>query len=534
MSKYSKILSSTTQTEQDFDRPDQVRNNAGGFVYQITDEAMFKRFLILGVETPTYYQSQKDLTKQNYNNAKTFIAKNGVKAVELIVSISTSEPTRAPKNDACVFALALAATSKDTETSTLAFANLKHVCRIPTHLFDFLSAYKLFGGGWSARVRKYVQNWYLHRDAPELAKTVTKYQSRNGWSNQDVLRLAHPKPVDASQEAVFSWVCKKENQEVFARTHKSNQTVAYLNTVDKTLSENCTEKEAVALIREYRLPREVINTKLLTSAKVWEALLDHMPITAMIRNLGNMSKIGLLDPLSDGAKTVISKLTPEAAIRGKVHPMSIYMAMRTYGSGSGVRGTGTWRVNQNILSALNEVFYAAFGNITQTDKNVMAALDISGSMSAHVMPGISAAEASVVMSLILSKMAKNIHYVGFSNVLIDLNIRANKSIEENVKAISNKAFGSTDCSQPMLYADKMDMNVDLFAVFTDNETYAGNIKPAAALANYRKKWGKGKLVVQAMSPSLFTIADPKDAGMLDIVGLDTSSPQIISEFLNGW
>jgi len=46
-----------------------------------------------------------------------------------------------------------------------------------------------------------------------------------------------------------------------------------------------TEKstETAELIREFGLPREAVQTEHLTSPKVWEALLEDMPMTAMIR-----------------------------------------------------------------------------------------------------------------------------------------------------------------------------------------------------------------------------------------------------------
>ena len=39
-----------------------------------------------------------------------------------------------------------------------------------------------------------------------------------------------------------------------------------------------------------------------------------------------------------------------------------------------------------------------------------------------------------------------------------------------------------------------------------------------------------KLVVVGMTASNFSIADPRDAGMLDVVGFDTATPKVISEF----
>ena len=74
------------------------------------------------------------------------------------------------------------------------------------------------------------------------------------------------------------------------------------------------------------------------------------------------------------------------------------------------------------------------------------------------------------------------------------------------------------------------MNEDKFCVYTDNETWAGRIHPTQALKQYRDQYGKGKLIVVGTSATNFSIADPKDAGMLDVVGFDSATPQLISQF----
>ena len=56
------------------------------------------------------------------------------------------------------------------------------------------------------------------------------------------------------------------------------------------------------LIDEFDLPREAIPTQWLNELEVWDALLQRMPMTAMIRNLGKMTSIGLVKPFSDAAK----------------------------------------------------------------------------------------------------------------------------------------------------------------------------------------------------------------------------------------
>ena len=63
-----------------------------------------------------------------------------------------------------------------------------------------------------------------------------------------------------------------------------------------------------------------------------------MPITALIRNLGNMSSCGLLDD-DDNVDIVLSKITNQDILTsGRVHPMTILLAWKTYSAGSGSLG----------------------------------------------------------------------------------------------------------------------------------------------------------------------------------------------------
>ena len=72
---------------------------------------------------------------------------------------------------------------------------------------------------------------------------------------------------------------------------------------------------------------------------------------------------------------------------------------------------------------------------------------------------------------------------------------------------------------------------DLFVIYTDSETWAGAVHPAEALRACRERTGiAARLVVVAMASNGFTIADPDDAGMLDVVGFDAATPAVIADF----
>jgi hypothetical protein len=53
----------------------------------------------------------------------------------------------------------------------------------------------------------------------------------------------------------------------------------------------------------------------------------------------------------------------------------------------------------------------------------------------------------------------------------------------------------------------------------------------ATLTLYGKRTGiPAKLVVVGVASNGFSIADPDDAGMLDVVGFDTAAPQVMGQF----
>uniref|UniRef100_A0AC34Q185 TROVE domain-containing protein n=1 Tax=Panagrolaimus sp. JU765 TaxID=591449 RepID=A0AC34Q185_9BILA len=86
----------------------EVKNNAGGFVFQISDEIRIRRFLILGTCGGSYYVKEKELTYENVADMVKIIQKGkGADLLREIVDISLAG--RAPKQDSTLMCLALCA-----------------------------------------------------------------------------------------------------------------------------------------------------------------------------------------------------------------------------------------------------------------------------------------------------------------------------------------------------------------------------------------------------------------------------------------
>ena len=300
---------------------------------------------------------------------------------------------------------------------------------------------------------------------------------------------------------------------------------------------------AIALMEQNKkIQREHLPTELLNTPQIWNSLLNGMGMTALIRNLGKFSQIGVT---TTRFQDIIRMLTdPKAVKDSKVHPLQVLVGMKTYSQGKGDLGSLMWTPNSYITTALSTTFRQAFGNITPTGKRFMFGLDVSGSMSMCMCAGaknITPREGSVAMAMMTlhAEGAENVHIYGFSNVFYNFNgkVRPDMTIQDAIKA-TDVPFGATDCALPMTEALKMYQQsgivFDVFCVYTDNETYAPNIHPQVALENYRKATGvDAKLIVVGMVANQLTIADPKDKNTLNLAGFDTATPELISMFVRG-
>ncbi|HET9023071.1 MAG TPA: TROVE domain-containing protein, partial [Burkholderiaceae bacterium] len=295
--------------------------------------------------------------------------------------------------------------------------------------------------------------------------------------------------------------------------------------------------EVLRLIRDYNLPREAVPTEWLNDVDVWAALLERMPMTALIRNLAKMTAVGLLEPLSDATKAVVAQLADaERLRRSRVHPLAVLNALRVYQQGHGDKGSLTWTPVAKVVDALDDAFYAAFGNVEPTGKRVMIALDVSASMSAPIAgTGLSCCEASSALALVTARVEADCGVYRFNTGLEPVDISPRMRLDGVLKQTRSINGGGTDCSLPMVYAAQHKIPVDAFCVYTDSETWAGKVHPQEALRAFRDKLAKPDAaeVVVGMEATEFTIADPKDPRTLDVVGFDLQTPAAIAEFVRG-
>ena len=501
-------------------------NNAGGVTFTLDSWGVLDRFLMIGSEKGNYYVGERDITKQSFDTVKKCLKEDGLRVVNRALEYSLAG--RAPKNDPAVVAIALAAVYGDDATKAAAYEALPKIARTGTWLFLFVSILDALGK-WNAAAKRGVAKWYTNKDMDRLAVQLLKYQSRNGWAHRDVLRLAHVKPSNEVQSNLFRYAVGKDLVE--------GAPVPQLLVDFEMLKRTDSKKDVLSLIESNSaLTWEMVNTKFLSDKDVLFALVKNMGLTAVIRKLGVLTQHGVIAPLSEGSKLVISKLSDVEALRKqRVHPITLLQAMKQYTTGHGHRGSATWNPDQRVVDALDDAFYAAFDTQEKTDDSYLVGVDCSGSMFGAMVngsPNLRAADVAAVMALAVVKNQPNYWIGGFNTRMGELKITPKMRLDKVLDVMQRFNWGGTDVSLPALHATQHRMNVDKLVVITDNETWAGRIQPTQALRDYRQKMGKPMTsqIVIGTSVSEFTVADPKDPLQLDIAGFDSAAPQIISQF----
>jgi 60 kDa SS-A/Ro ribonucleoprotein len=520
----------TPQTEQA--RPDEVKNNAGGYVFKVGDKTRLNRFLTLGTEGGTYYTNEKALTRDNAGVVTRMAEASS--PVLLSETLTVSEAGRAPRNQPALFALAAAAGLGDVHYRQGALDILPRIARTGYHLLVWAEYIEMFRG-WGPQLVKGVRNWYLCKTPEDLAYQLLKYKQREGWSQKDLIRLsgfkgAGPR-VQTAHEAIFNYVMKGEfNAEalpplidVAEQAHETRNVGDWMRLIDSNRS----------------LSHEMLPSEALAEADVWRALIagGNLPLGALLRNLSRLTRLGVLKQMDDGTNVICGMLlNAERIAKARIHPVAVLLALKTYALGHSLQGKSEWVPVPQVMDALDAMFYMAFGNIEPAGKQTAVCLDVSGSMGFQLAGyPFTAREMTAAMAMVTMRTEPSWAVMGFSHQFMPLPISASQRLDDVQRAISDLPFGRTDCALPMVWAQQNNLAVDTFQVHTDNETwYGANGHPHEALKRYRKHAGiNAKLQVIAYTPSEFSIADPLDPGQLDVSGLDASVPNLLSAHSRG-
>ena len=414
------------------------------------------RFLILGSESGSYYADERKLTLDNVKAVKRCITaseESGINAVTEITRISKSR--RAPKPGPALFALAMAASYGSDKVRKTAFNFLNDVAVTGSHLQQFID-YIGTMRGWGRGLRRAVGNWYTQRPLKDAVYQTVKYRSRYNWTHRDLLRKSHPMG-DGVWSDLFALITHG------TMPSEDDDNLSLIHAYEEAKTAPATRLSA--MIKKYRLSWEMVPSEMLDKQIVWQALAEHMPTTALLRNLATLTRVGVIAPMDSAS--VCERLrgigNPKVEDYARIHPISVLTALLTYRAGKGVRGKNTWIPVPQVIDALDAAFGRSFSQSPQTNKRLYLGIDVSGSMAngeVAGVPGLSPRMAAAAMAMAIARREPNYYMAGFAGspgedsrhayvnqqvpVMSPLHITASDSISDAMQKTRDLPFGRTD------------------------------------------------------------------------------------------
>ncbi len=136
-----------------------------------------------------------------------------------------------------------------------------------------------------------------------------KYRRAGGLGLKHLVRLFHPRPADPGRNAVLRYALGRPLGEEDLEQLPKVRALRHLRA-----------ERDLALIREHRLPWELVLPILGSSREVWEALGTTMPIMALLRNLRNLHKSGAIQHPEVRSRILTVFRDPEAVLASRQLP----------------------------------------------------------------------------------------------------------------------------------------------------------------------------------------------------------------------
>jgi 60 kDa SS-A/Ro ribonucleoprotein len=599
------IIQSTPPT-MPIPNKEMVPNRGGGYGFVIDPKTLIQRIIILGTNKG-YYTSAAQNTTEAIDSVKKLITEgHGQMIVDIVKDVY--EKGRAAKQDPTFVVLGLLCTNENLELRRASWEIIKNI-RTFSHLCTFLKYYMAANGGWGRLPKRTLAEWVASHTGHDLLYQTFKYLNRDGWNFRDLLRCVHPTASELSKELQMALkmmilYSKKDldsasafDQAIqFGQENNVEVThIDYLTSIKflKTCKEDSENviSEIIELVHQHSFTHEFIPSWALSHKEIWIALLMNrekthvkMPFTALIRNLATMTVKGVF-----GDEMIVTTLcnhitNKEVIKKSMIHPATIAIAWKQYGSGKGDKGKQTWIPNHEICNALEIAIENAFANIQKTGKKIYHCFDGSSSMTnpMGIVGNMTSAEAVGLLGLCCSRSedpttqhycifsSNSGHHYGHADGLHPVVFSPNTKLADVANLTQLTNWGFTDCSLPIeikINEFKTKFNTfseidkkafqtalmtgdtsmrdttlnalglylpDMFIIYTDNDVNSGKRHPSQALLEYRQITGiQAKMAVVATQASNVSIADPNDAHMMDFDGFDSQLPQLLHDFVTG-
>ncbi len=363
-------------------------------------------------------------------------------SLRVVAEILAATATRPSRPEPLLLALALAAAADDDLTRRAALTALPRVARTAGDLFLFATFVQSLRG-WGRGLRRAVGAWYNDRSPADLIEDVLTTPAHAGWRHADLLRLGHPRAPTRTHDAIYRWLVSGAEPRVGGTDPaepQSAQLLARLTAVG-SVADPRNATGAAGLIATHRIPLASVPDHLLGEPLVWQALLPHLPLAAVLAAIPELAALGCLVPGAPQHDLVCGRLTDRGAVvRARVEPLAVGTALRAYEVGHSA--AGRWDANAGILSALGRAFDLSCRSLETGDQPLRLRIPVEIAQRPGRIGAFSTVDVAATLAVVLSHAGAENRIEVCGAVTLALHLAPGAGIDEAVAAIGRLAARS--------------------------------------------------------------------------------------------
>jgi 60 kDa SS-A/Ro ribonucleoprotein len=482
-----------------------VINSEGSLAYVLPPKQALAQYAATGTLSNTFYANAAE-------QLETVLALARELDAEFITKIALYARRRGAMKD--VPALLLAVLSlKSPDLFKAAFPKIVDNGRMLRNFVQIMRSGVTGRKSLGSLPKRMVENW-LNTSAE--AKLIDAAVGANP-SLRDIVRMIHPKPIDATREAMFAWALNKP------------YAVEALPESLKALAKYRFDRTAAVP----NVPFQML-TALNLNAAEWAQIARTAGWQMVRMNLNTFARHGVFQ-IAGMTEIIVERLRDPVAIRkSRVFPYQLMAAY--FASGSAVP--------RAVKEALQDAMEIALERVASYPGRVVVCPDVSGSMASAITgarkggtSAISCIQVAALVTAAIVRANRSALVLPFAEKVKEIEINARDSVMSNAAKLAALGGGGTSCSAPLKVLIERRERADLVVLVSDNQSWVdgratGPTETLRLWEVFKVKNANTKLVCIDLQPNRTTQALERD-DVLNVGGFSDDVFEVIEQFASG-
>ena len=368
--------------------------------------------------------------------------------------------------------------------------------------------------------KRLVREWLDARDPATLFKSNVGQDP----SLTDIVKMVHPKPADATREALFGYFIGRE--------------YAFDALPEVVRNFEAFKKGELRDVPD--VPFQMLTALELGTAE-WTAIARRAPWQMTRMNLNTFARHGVFGQRGMTDLIAGRLRDPKAIAKARVFPYQLMVAYTMAFSNADIP--------KQVCDALQDAMEIAIANVPEFKGKVYVFPDISGSMHSAVTGYRKGATTTVrcidVATLVAATaLRKNpdAEVIPFESDVVKIRLNPRDSVMTNAEKLAKLPCGGTNCSAPLRFLNQRRAQGDLIIYVSDSESWVdaphyGRFGGSATetmkeWANFRQRNPGARMVCIDVQPYA-TVQAKERPDILNVGGFSDQVFDLISEFARG-